>query len=124
MTNDPVNPTHYRNSSNKQIIDMIRWFPFNLGNTMKYIYRYNGKGKPIEDLKKALWYFQDYLTNPSHIAENNENMVMSLFEELYDMNDFRKEATMLLLETYYNHNASSSEKFVSIVENELSLLQK
>ena len=29
---------------------------FNLGNAVKYIARHKHKGKPLEDLKKALWY--------------------------------------------------------------------
>lgn len=31
---------------------------FNLGNVMKYIWRCGDKGKPIEDLKKAIWYIE------------------------------------------------------------------
>jgi hypothetical protein len=26
------------------------------GNAMKYLWRYDYKGKPVEDLKKAQWY--------------------------------------------------------------------
>ena len=29
---------------------------FNLGNAIKYIWRADLKGKPIEDLEKAIWY--------------------------------------------------------------------
>ena len=32
--------------------------PFNLGNCLKYVARADHKGKPIEDLEKALWYLQ------------------------------------------------------------------
>lgn len=64
---DNVNhPPHYRASSAKcecgkqiECIDVTRHMDFNLGNALKYIWRSNHKGKPIEDLKKAIWYLND-----------------------------------------------------------------
>jgi hypothetical protein len=32
---------------------------FNLGNAIKYLWRKDDKGKPIEDMKKAIWYIRD-----------------------------------------------------------------
>lgn len=60
---DPVNyPEHYT-SSNIECIDAIdsalsdeAFEGFLLGNTMKYLWRCNHKGKKIEDLNKARWY--------------------------------------------------------------------
>jgi len=28
------------------------------GNTLKYLWRYNYKGKPVEDIEKARWYLE------------------------------------------------------------------
>ena len=52
-------PAHY-NAGNIEVIDAIEdWnLGFNLGNAVKYIARADHKGKPIEDLKKALWYIE------------------------------------------------------------------
>lgn len=50
-------PPHY-NAGTFEVIDVIEdWsLGFNLGNSVKYIARADHKGKPVEDLKKALWY--------------------------------------------------------------------
>lgn len=60
--NDAVNhPTHYT-TGNIETIDYIRdslgagFVPYCLGNVTKYIARYDKKGKPIEDLRKAAVY--------------------------------------------------------------------
>lgn len=57
--NKAVNPNHYRDN-NHQIIEVIRWMSFDIGNAIKYVYRYNRKENPVQDLEKALWYLNDY----------------------------------------------------------------
>ena len=57
---DNVTPTHYQ--GNKfEVIDIIEDFDLNfcLGNAIKYILRCDLKGKPIEDLEKAIFYLND-----------------------------------------------------------------
>ena len=57
---DSVNhPNHY-NMGKIEVIDAIDdWnLSFCLGNAVKYIARADYKGKPIEDLQKAIWYLQ------------------------------------------------------------------
>ena len=56
---DSVNhPTHYTQNSGWEAIDVTEQFNFNLGNAIKYIIRCDHKGKPIEDLRKAVWYIE------------------------------------------------------------------
>lgn len=52
-------PKHYT-AGKYEVIDVIEdWnLNFRLANTIKYIARHQHKGKPLEDLKKALWYLQ------------------------------------------------------------------
>lgn len=60
---DPVNsPSHY-NSGGIEAIEAIEaalssegFRGYLKGNVMKYMWRYEKKAKPIEDLKKARWY--------------------------------------------------------------------
>jgi hypothetical protein len=53
---DLVNlPPHYRILP-VECIDVTEHFNFCLGNAIKYIWRADHKGKPVEDLKKAAWY--------------------------------------------------------------------
>jgi hypothetical protein len=42
-----------------ECIDVVREMVFNLGNAIKYIWRCDLKGNPIENLKKAIWYLND-----------------------------------------------------------------
>lgn len=53
---DPVDlPPHYRQLP-VECIDVTEHFNFCLGNALKYIWRADHKGKPLEDLRKARWY--------------------------------------------------------------------
>jgi hypothetical protein len=57
---DAVNhPKHYcAHPSGIECIQITEHMNFCLGNAVKYIFRADEKGKPVEDLKKALWYIQ------------------------------------------------------------------
>ena len=64
MTVDMVNhPPHY-NQNNVECIDAIesatgQYFRYYLqGNVMKYLWRFDYKGEPVKDLKKAQWYLE------------------------------------------------------------------
>lgn len=59
MSNAVNHPAHY-NTGNIEVIDAIEdWgLGFSLGNAVKYIARADHKGKPVEDLEKALWYIR------------------------------------------------------------------
>ncbi|MFJ9771798.1 DUF3310 domain-containing protein [Kitasatospora sp. NPDC101157] len=58
---DAVNhPDHYTwLPGGLEVIDITRNFSFVRGNAMKYLFRADFKGNPLEDLKKARWYI-DY----------------------------------------------------------------
>lgn len=63
---DMVNhPAHYINGPKHsscgepiECIDIAEKMPFNIGNAIKYLWRHEDKGAPIQDLRKALWYVQ------------------------------------------------------------------
>lgn len=64
ISDDPeVNhPKHYtEHPSGVECIDITRHMNFNLGNTVKYIWRagLKGDGVEIQDLEKAKWYLND-----------------------------------------------------------------
>jgi hypothetical protein len=56
--NDSVDhPSHYNtHPSGIECIDVAEHMSFNIGNVIKYVWRADEKGMPIEDLKKARWY--------------------------------------------------------------------
>jgi hypothetical protein len=59
MVNDP---SHYKSGGIEAIegieasMEPEAYAGYLKGNIMKYMWRYERKGKPIEDLKKARWY--------------------------------------------------------------------
>ena len=55
---DLVNyPVHYTTDpSGIECIEITEHQNFCLGNAMKYIWRCDDKGTPIQDLEKAIWY--------------------------------------------------------------------
>jgi hypothetical protein len=58
LTNNPVNhPSHYTSHpSGVEAIEMCGKMGFNTGNAFKYLFRFENKWSPLEDLKKARWY--------------------------------------------------------------------
>ena len=66
---DMVNhPAHYcSHPSGIEAIEVIRWYDFNIGNAIKYLWRSGLKteegmsntDKQIEDLRKAIFYIED-----------------------------------------------------------------
>jgi Protein of unknwon function (DUF3310) len=57
---DAVNPSHYRkHPSGIECIEVTRHMNFNVGNAIKYLWRYMDKGDPVENLQKAQWYIDD-----------------------------------------------------------------
>jgi hypothetical protein len=57
---DAINPSHYRkHPSGIECIEVTRHMNFNVGNAIKYLWRYMDKGDPVENLQKAQWYIDD-----------------------------------------------------------------
>ncbi len=63
---DPVNhPAHYNGHPGRcecgkrvECIEITEHMNFCLGNAMKYLWRVDTKGDPIENLEKAAWYIR------------------------------------------------------------------
>jgi len=79
---DPVNhPSHYTSSSAKcshcgeciECIDVTRHMSFNLGNAVKYLWRWQYKAG-LEDLKKARWYLEDAINELENKKSNKDQM--------------------------------------------------
>lgn len=58
MTDLVNHPPHYTNHPvfTGECHEVCRMLSFDAGNAVKYLWRWNMKGKPDEDLRKALWY--------------------------------------------------------------------
>lgn len=81
MKSDNINhPTHYNSHpSGIECIEITRYYPFNVGSAIKYLWRaglkkdasLSDKEKEIEDLGKAIWFIQDRIDQL--IKENDAN---------------------------------------------------
>lgn len=57
MTDNVNHPDHYTGRDiGYECIVLVKRQYFCSGNTIKYLWRYESKGQPFEDLKKARWY--------------------------------------------------------------------
>ena len=72
--NDPVNnPAHYNHKGVEAIAAIEasmtdeEFQGYLKGNCMKYLWRYNYKGKPVEDLKKAQWYLEKLIASVDNV---------------------------------------------------------
>jgi hypothetical protein len=71
---DPVDKPEHYNTGGLECIDAIRgmltddeYMGYLKGNAMKYLWRSSYKGKPIEDLRKGIWYEERLM---KHMLEN------------------------------------------------------
>lgn len=87
---DNVNhPSHYvSHPSGVETINITREFEFALGNAWKYLMRFRYKGKPKEDLEKAVWYMNDYMNHRDLYAEFSVKLGNETTENL--INNARK----------------------------------
>lgn len=59
MTDLINNPPHYTSHpSGVECIQITEHMGFNLGNALKYLWRADEKGAPLDDLRKASWYIE------------------------------------------------------------------
>lgn len=89
--NDNVNhPSHYTTGAPCECIEITRHYSFCIGNAIKYVWRHNLKGKPLEDLKKAEWYLTTALCNgetipaPVHDLESCVTLYRNLMSLWFD----------------------------------------
>ena len=73
-------PEHYNHIPDIECIDVIEWFNFNIGSAIKYLWRVDFKGKPVEDLEKAAWYIQREIERRERMCpEQKKSHSMALF---------------------------------------------
>lgn len=65
---DPINnPKHYTSHpSGIECIEVTEHMSFNLGNAIKYLWRADEKGAPLQDLQKAAWYINREIEKRTH----------------------------------------------------------
>ena len=102
LNRDNVNhPSHYNDHpSNVETIEIARELPFDLGNAWKYLMRFRYKGKPTEDMEKAVWYLNDYFNNMYNKAGEHAKAIkqqMYLNNEQFDDDLTHNKVTEMML---------------------------
>ena len=94
---DMVNhPPHY-NQHGVECIDAIKattgdnFKDYLKGNIMKYLWRFNYKGKPEEDLQKAKWYLDRLISEVAVGRYNSTPDVQNLLDQARGRKPKRKE---------------------------------
>lgn len=92
MSEHVNHPQHYQADNGIECIDVIRHYTCNIANALKYLMRAGKKheagmddvDKEIEDLKKALWYIDDYQQNSGglHCAEAKSELMQLYVEQV------------------------------------------
>lgn len=113
---DMVNhPAHYKNVAvtiQAEPIDLLCDFDFLLGNAFKYLFRYQFKGKPLEDLQKAEFYLKRALKRKKFKRYkpilNRSNLIFVSFVDhadflsAWDFNLSIKDNLLFILKWIYN----------------------
>jgi len=73
-------PPHYNQVPGIECIDVVKWFNFNRGAAIKYLWRAGHKDDAIEDLKKAIRYIQ-YEIERMEEVQRAEEAVQALQKE-------------------------------------------
>ena len=73
---DVVNhPKHYTWMKGIEAVDILEQVAlasgWNVANAVKYLLRCDKKGKPVQDLKKVVWYIQREIENRERRASGN-----------------------------------------------------
>ena len=98
---DVINqPSHYhKHAVLVEPIELCELLGFNLGNCLKYCFRYLDKGNPLQDLKKAQFYIRRILADDNDriaFREYSGNALMKKRTKVY-MDIFRENEFVLAL---------------------------
>lgn len=84
MKSNVDHPKHYNSHpSGIECIEITRYYPFNVGSAIKYLWRAGLKtddsmldvDKEIEDLEKAIWFINDRIKQLRHERDNETRTI-------------------------------------------------
>lgn len=73
--NSVSHPEHYESASGIECIEITRPLDYSLGNAVKYVWRYQHKGNPIEDLRKSEWFILDLMNRMNTLIIDPEKLM-------------------------------------------------
>jgi len=99
MSNRVEHPFYYQGGNGIETIDIIRHYTCDIANALKYLMRAGHKPergmtdeeKEIEDLKKALFYIDDYRKHPQHSRRQGERDTKTMLRRVRKVTDYTVE---------------------------------
>lgn len=105
MSDNINHPTHYTGRNiGYECIDITQYQTFCVGNIIKYLWRYNDKGTPLEDLRKARWY-----AHRAHVMQETVDLDIG-------------HCKTILLRLVETTNEYESAVWVGLLENEWTII--
>lgn len=101
MTDIINHPSHYTQAGatlTLEPIDLCEQCGFLLGNALKYLFRYEYKGQPLEDLRKAEFYLKRYLSVENDLrvdfrVPDETGIIFKAFRDRWFLREWDTEAT-------------------------------
>ena len=69
---NPVNPPHYKSHpSGVECYEIAEWWPVFISVRTHYLLCVDGKGDPVENIRKAIWHLEKEIARRETIARRN-----------------------------------------------------
>lgn len=111
-------PTHYTGRGiGYECIDITQHQTFCVGNAIKYLWRYQDKGKPLEDLEKARWYAHRAMKEQETIDLEDCRRRLILRRLIETTSGYESAAWYGLLENKWNIILSALDMMIERIRN-------
>nr|DAL88345.1 MAG TPA: nucelotide kinase [Caudoviricetes sp.] len=123
MTDTVNHPAHYTGRGiGYECIDITQHQNFCTGNAIKYLWRYQVKGKPLEDLEKARWYTHRAMKRQETIDMEDRHCGIILRRLIETTSGYESAAWYGLLKNEWPIVLSSLDAMLERTENDTQTL--
>lgn len=123
MTDNINHPAHYTGRDiGYECIDIAQHQSFCVGNAIKYLWRYQAKGNPLEDLKKARWYAHKAMENQETVDLEDRHCRTILCKLIETTAGYESAAWYGLLKNEWRITLSSIDAILERMENDTQTL--
>lgn len=123
MTGNVNHPKHYTcRDIGHECIDIAQYQTFCTGNVIKYLWRYQDKGTPLEDLRKTLWYAHRASMLQEQVNLNNRCCRKILLRLVETTNGYESAAWYGLLKNEWRIVLASLDAMLKRTENDTQTL--
>lgn len=123
MTDTIDHPAHYNDRNiGYECIDITQRQNFCVGNAIKYLWRYQAKGKPLEDLEKARWYARRAMKDQETVDLEDRHCRTILRRLVETTSGYESAAWYGLLKNEWHIVLSSLDAMLERTENDTQTL--